>query len=108
MMAQYAPKEKLDPNCTFEKFETAGKASFKHHWNNHQYCGDWCKPKNWTKETKEKNKHKYWDKVTNKQEYEQQFEIWERFYIGNLEKVCRRPSARAFACLYINIHHLYV
>jgi hypothetical protein len=45
MMAQYAPTQGTDPHYTFENFVNAGKASFEHHWNNHQYCGDWCKPK---------------------------------------------------------------
>jgi hypothetical protein len=29
-------------DSTFEKFQAAGEASFKHHWNNHEHCGDWC------------------------------------------------------------------
>ncbi len=38
MLAQHQPDS--DKNCTFEKFCTAGKASFKHHWNNHECCGE--------------------------------------------------------------------
>jgi hypothetical protein len=50
-MAQYAPTQGTDPHYTFDNFVNAGKASFEHHWNNHQYCGDWCKPKKWTEES---------------------------------------------------------
>jgi hypothetical protein len=79
MMAQYAPTHGPDALYTFDDFANAGKASFEHHWNNHEFCGDWCQPKKWTDEMKEKYKHKYRDKVVNKREYEQQFEIREKF-----------------------------
>jgi hypothetical protein len=39
-------------DCTFEQFEAAREASFKHHWNNHQHCGEWCQPKSWREEEK--------------------------------------------------------
>jgi polyhydroxyalkanoate synthesis regulator phasin len=53
MLAQY---KRGTENCTFEKFEIAAKASFEHHWNDHQYCGSWCQAKNWSAEEKEKTR----------------------------------------------------
>jgi hypothetical protein len=36
MIAQHTPRfDKVD--CTVKKFETAGEASFEHHWNNHEH-----------------------------------------------------------------------
>jgi hypothetical protein len=51
-------------NCSFEKFQRAAKASFKHHWNNHQFCGTWCQAKDWTDEEKETNKNMFRNKET--------------------------------------------
>jgi hypothetical protein len=52
MMGQQRPG-RGNVNCTFEKFEaTGGEASFEHHWNNQQHCGDWCQAKSWTEEEK--------------------------------------------------------
>jgi hypothetical protein len=39
-------------NCSFKKFQTAAKASFGHHWNNHQVYGSWCQAEDWNKEEK--------------------------------------------------------
>jgi hypothetical protein len=39
MLAQFKPGNE---NCTFEKFCIAAQAAFEHHWNNHEFCGDWC------------------------------------------------------------------
>jgi hypothetical protein len=79
MIAQHTPGSGLEEDCTFDKFCCAGKASFEHHWNNHQFCGDWCQAKRWNKEQKEELKHKYRDKVRNKKEYEQQKVVHEKF-----------------------------
>jgi hypothetical protein len=76
MCAQHAPGNE---DCTFEKFKIAGKASFEHHWNNHQFCGAWCQAKGWNEEEKKKYKHKYRDKVRNMREYEQQLIIVTKF-----------------------------
>jgi hypothetical protein len=45
-------------NCTFEKFERAVKASFQHHWNEHQLCGSWFQAKDWNEMEKAKFKNK--------------------------------------------------
>ena len=55
MIAQHTPGRE-NKNCTFDKFETAAKASFEHHWNNHEHCGLWCQAKSWTTEEKTKSK----------------------------------------------------
>ena len=64
---------------TFEKFQKAGEASFEHHWNNHLHCGSWCQPKKWSAEEREKNKHKYRDKLKNPKEYSQQMKVKEKY-----------------------------
>jgi hypothetical protein len=51
-------------DCTFEALKKAGKASFKHHWNNDKHCGPWCQAKSWTEEEKVKGKGQYRDKET--------------------------------------------
>jgi hypothetical protein len=33
-----------------EEYDAAAKACLEHHFNNHIYCGDWCKQKNQTEE----------------------------------------------------------
>ena len=76
MLKQY---QRGTEKCTFEKFETAAKASFEHHWNNHEFCGSWCQAKDWNGEEKEKHKNKYRNKDTHRKEYEQQFEIHKKF-----------------------------
>ena len=40
----------------------AGKASFEHHWNDHDHCGDWSQAILWTAEEKEEKKGKFRDK----------------------------------------------
>jgi hypothetical protein len=42
MLAQY---KRGTEHCTFEEFQKAAKASFQHHWNDHQFCGSWCQAK---------------------------------------------------------------
>ncbi len=69
MLEQY---KRGTANCTFEKFERAAKASFKHHWNDHQFCGSWCKAKDWNEMEKDKFKNKYRNKETHQKEYKQQ------------------------------------
>jgi hypothetical protein len=51
MLAQY---KRGTESYTLEKFQQAAKASFQHHWNDHQFCGSWCQAKDWTEEEKEK------------------------------------------------------
>jgi hypothetical protein len=41
-------------DSTFEKFQAGREASFEHHWNNQEHCGDWCQAKSWTEEEKVK------------------------------------------------------
>jgi hypothetical protein len=73
MLAQY---KRGTEHCTFEKFQKAVKASFQHHWNDHQFCSSWCQgAKDWTEEEKEKNKNKFRDKEKHTKEYGQQLEI---------------------------------
>jgi hypothetical protein len=72
MLAQY---KRGTHNFSFEKFQQAAKASFEHHWSNHQFCGTWCQARDWSKEEKLKNKNKFRDKERNAKEYEQQLEI---------------------------------
>jgi hypothetical protein len=62
MLAQYKHGTK---NCTVEKFERAAKASFQHHWNDHQLFGSWCQARDWSEEEKVKNKNKIRDKEKN-------------------------------------------
>jgi hypothetical protein len=76
MLAQY---KRGTENCTLEKFERAAKASFQHHWNDHQFCGSWCQARDWNEEEKEKNKNKFRDKEKNPKEYQQQLEIQMKF-----------------------------
>jgi hypothetical protein len=63
----------------FKKFQAAGEASFEHHWNNHEHCGDWCQAKSWTEEEKVKNKGKFRDKVKNEREYHQQLKVKKKY-----------------------------
>jgi hypothetical protein len=58
-------------DCTFEDFMKAGEASFKHHWNNDEHCGEWCQAISWTAEEKEEKKGKFRDKEKNPKEYVQ-------------------------------------
>jgi hypothetical protein len=76
MLAQY---KRGTENCTLEKFERAAKASFQHHWNDHQFCGSWCQARDWNEEEKEENKNKFRDKEKNQKEYQQQLEIQMKF-----------------------------
>jgi hypothetical protein len=66
-------------NAMFEKFERAAKASFKHHWNDHQFCGSWCQAKDWKEMEKEKFKNKYRNRGIHQKEYEQQLVIQQKF-----------------------------
>ena len=66
-------------NCSFEKFQRAAKASFEHHWNNHQFCGTWCQAKDWTDEEKETNKNMFRNKETHQKEYYQQFGVHSKY-----------------------------
>jgi hypothetical protein len=78
MLAQNSPGNGNE-DCTFEKFMIAADASFEHHWNNHQNCGDWCQATGWTEEEKAENKNKFRDKEINQREYQQQLKIKEKF-----------------------------
>jgi hypothetical protein len=81
MLAQHTPgrgENKIE-DCTFEKFLTAGEASFEHHWNNHDHCGPWCSAKDWTVEENEMRKGKYRNKGTHAKEYEQQRAVKDKF-----------------------------
>jgi hypothetical protein len=66
-------------DSTFEKFQAAGEASFEHHWNNHEHCGDWCQAISWTEEEKVKNKGKFRDKVKYEREYHQQLKVKKKY-----------------------------
>jgi hypothetical protein len=66
-------------NCSFEKFQRAAKASFEHHWNNHQFCGTWCQAKDWTDKEKETNKNMFRNKETHQKEYQQQFGVHSKY-----------------------------
>ncbi len=66
-------------NCSFEKFQRAAKASFEHHWNNHEFCGTWCQAKDWTDEEKETNKNMFRNKETHQKEYYQQFGVHSKY-----------------------------
>ncbi len=76
MLKQY---KRGTENCTFEKFQTAAKASFEHHWNNHQFCGSWCQAKDWNEEEKEKNKNMFRNRETHRREYEQQSGVHSKY-----------------------------
>jgi hypothetical protein len=58
---------------------TSAKASFEHHWNNHQFCGPWCQAKDWTDEEKETNKNMFRNKETHQKEYNQQFGVHSKY-----------------------------
>jgi hypothetical protein len=81
MLAQHTPGrgDNKDEDCTFEKFLTAGEASFEHHWNNHDHCGSWCSARTWTVEENEEKKGKFRNKATHAKEYEQQRGVKEKF-----------------------------
>jgi hypothetical protein len=36
---------RITPKGTFDKFKTALMAALKHHFDNHEHCGGWCKAK---------------------------------------------------------------
>jgi hypothetical protein len=78
MLAQKAPSEK-NGDISFEDFCKAGDASFEHHWNNHEFCGDWCAAKSYTEEEKQKFKNKYRNKETHLREYDQQHKVKSKF-----------------------------
>ncbi len=78
MIAQHTPGFGK-AECTFENFETAGEASFEHHWNNHEHCGEWCQAKSWTEEEKVEKKGKFRDKIKNRKEYEQQMQVKKKY-----------------------------
>jgi hypothetical protein len=85
MLAQHTPSK---DGCTFEKFETAGEASFEHHWNNHEHCGEWCQTKKWTEEEKIQKKGKFRDKIKNKREYEQQLKVKQKYLSTSRMRRC--------------------
>jgi hypothetical protein len=84
MLKQQIAKE----NCTFEDFMKAGEASFEHHWNNHEHCGDWCQALSWTAEEKEAKKGKFRDKEKNPKEYAQQLKVKEKYLSATRMRRC--------------------
>jgi hypothetical protein len=41
---------RLHSGGTYKEFETAVEAVLEHHFNNHEFCGDWCKAREGTEE----------------------------------------------------------
>jgi hypothetical protein len=76
MLVQY---KRGTENCTFKKFQRAAKASFEHHWNDHQFYGSWCQAKDWNEEEKETTKNKFRNEEMHQKEYQQQLEIQMKF-----------------------------
>jgi hypothetical protein len=37
--------QKQNARKTFDELMTASKAVLEHHFNNHEFCGDWCPAK---------------------------------------------------------------
>ena len=87
MIAQHTPGFGKE-NCTFEKIEKAGEASFEHHWNNHEHCGNWCQAKAWTEKEKVEKKGKFRDKEGNPKEYLQQKEVKDKYLSRDRMRRC--------------------
>jgi hypothetical protein len=85
----YMLKQQIaNKNCTFEDFIKAGEASFEHHWNNHEHCGDWCQAISWTAEEKEEKKGKFRDKEKNTKEYVQQLTVKNKYRSATRMRWC--------------------
>ena len=46
-----------------DQYLFAAKEVLEHHFDNHVYCGDWCRRKNKTEEERQQGKKYYHDKV---------------------------------------------
>jgi hypothetical protein len=40
-LAYMLKQQMANDDCAFKDFMKAGEASFEHHWNNHEHCGEW-------------------------------------------------------------------
>jgi hypothetical protein len=86
MLKHQAPIEGNE-DCSFEKFVAAGEASFEHHWNNHEYCGEWCQALR-TVEEKVEKKGKFRDKEKNAREYVQQLKVKNKYLSTDRMRRC--------------------
>jgi Fe-S-cluster containining protein len=66
----------------------AGEVSFKHHWNKHEHCGEWCQTISWTAEEKEEKKGKFRDKEENPKEYVQQLKVKNKYLSATRMRRC--------------------
>lgn len=62
-----------------EEYEAAGKAVLEHHFDNHEFCGNWCRRKTETPEQQEAGKRYYRSKTTDSKLYEKLSEVISRF-----------------------------
>jgi hypothetical protein len=75
-------------DCTIEDSMKAGKASFEHHWNNHEHCGEWCQATSWTAEEKEEKKGKFREKDKNPKENVRQLKVKNKYLSATWLRRC--------------------
>jgi hypothetical protein len=56
---------------SFQQFKKAAKAVLEHHFNNHEFCGEWCPANRWREDEKKLKILKYRCKVKHAKLYEQ-------------------------------------
>ena len=87
MIGQHKPTGD-NKDCTFEDFKKAGEASFEHHWNNHEHCGEWCQAISWTAQEKKEKKANFRDKDKNPKEYVQQLKVKNKYLSATRMRRC--------------------
>jgi hypothetical protein len=66
-------------HASFKEFKKAAKAVLEHHFNNHEFCGDWCPANRWKDDEKKLKALKYRSKETDAELYEQMSTIHDTF-----------------------------
>ena len=67
------------PQMDESQYENAGKAVLEHHFDNHEYCGLWCRRKTQTAQQRSEKKRYYRSKDDDKKLYEKLKETISRF-----------------------------
>jgi hypothetical protein len=84
MCSQHKPGS---PDSTFNFFEVAGKASFEHYWNNHQFCGDWCQAKLWNKDQRRSIRTSIGTRTRTRKNTNKSYRYMQNFYIPATTKL---------------------
>ena len=73
---------------TFANFKVAAKAVLEHHFNNHEFCGEWCPAKKWKDDEKKMKLLKYRCKEKHSSLYQQMSAIHNTYTdVWNLREI---------------------